>query len=189
MQHSVTLSRQQAGYLLEESSITASVSMVLAPTVPVTSRYSINQSDFYSANILGTLIHWHDSQVSVQRQNPKRHQWAIGHADVYRRRAKSKRCVFRHFLKVAIEGTEWTNSGRLFHRKRPQKWNTLESALVLTLGTDRVVLSCYFNEQDGSHVASIACRQTCVLQVSKQILKSILNFRGSQCRECSHETP
>ena len=32
------------------------------------------------------------------------------------KKAKSKRCVFRYFLKVATEMTEWTDSGRLFER-------------------------------------------------------------------------
>ena len=49
------------------------------------------------------------------------HQWAIGRAGVYGGRAKSRRCVFRCFFKVATEKTERTDSGMLFQRDGAQE--------------------------------------------------------------------
>ena len=40
------------------------------------------------------------------------------HASIYGGKAKSKRCVFRCFLKVATEMAERTDSGRLFQSDR-----------------------------------------------------------------------
>ena len=56
--------------------------------------------------------------------------------DIYGRRAKSKSCVFRCFLKVATEMAEQTDSGRLFQRDGAQEWKALAPVLVFTLGTD-----------------------------------------------------
>ena len=50
-----------------------------------------------------------DKAVSEQR-------WATGHAGVYGRKAKSKRHVLRHFLKIKVEVAEWTDSRRLFRK-------------------------------------------------------------------------
>ena len=38
----------------------------------------------------------------------------MGSDGIYGGKAKSKRCVFRYFLKVATEMAERTDSGRLF---------------------------------------------------------------------------
>ena len=72
-------------------------------------------------------------------------------------KAKSKICVFRHFLKVAVEEAKWTYNGMLFHREGAQKQNALVPALVFTLRTDRVITLCYRKERDGSDAASIVC--------------------------------
>ena len=40
----------------------------------------------------------------------------MGSDGIYGGKAKSKRCVFRYFLKVATELAEQTDSGRLFQR-------------------------------------------------------------------------
>ena len=40
---------------------------------------------------------------------------------VYGGKAKSKRCVFRCFLKVAAEVAKWTDSRRLFQRDGAQE--------------------------------------------------------------------
>ena len=44
------------------------------------------------------------------------------HAGVYGGgRDKLKRCVFRHFPEVAVEGAAWTESSRLFHKEEEEQ--------------------------------------------------------------------
>ena len=43
------------------------------------------------------------------------------HDGIYEGKAKSKRCVFRSFLKVVTEMAEWTDSGKLFQREGAQE--------------------------------------------------------------------
>ena len=74
----------------------------------------------------------------------------MGHASVYEGQAKSKRCVFRCFLKVATEMAEWTDSGRLFPRVK-----ALAPVLVLTLETDRLLSLFDLSEQDRSDAVSM----------------------------------
>ena len=62
---------------------------------------------------------------------PQRQQ-VIGHDSVYGGKARSKRYVLRHFLKVETEVDEQTDSGKLFQRERAQELNNLFPALVLT---------------------------------------------------------
>ena len=80
-------------------------------------------------------------------------QQVIRHADVYGGKAGSKRYVLRHFLKVATEVDERTDSGKLFQRDGAQELNDLFTALVLTLGTDKVILLFDLSKCDGSGVA------------------------------------
>ena len=84
---------------------------------------SINQSNFYSANNPGKAKLSDTTPESVFNskieETVPQHQQAIGHAGVYGGMTKSKRCVFRCFLKVATEMAEWTDS--LFHRDRAQE--------------------------------------------------------------------
>ena len=68
-------------------------------------------------------------------------------------KAKSKRCVFRYFLKVAIELAERTDSGRLFQTDGAQEWKALAPALVLTLGTDKLLSLFDLSEWDGIDAA------------------------------------
>ena len=49
---------------------------------------------------------------------------------------------------------ERTDSGKLFQRERSQDLNDLFPALVLTLGTDKMIPLCDLSEGDGSGVAS-----------------------------------
>ena len=58
----------------------------------------------------------------------------MGSDGIYGGKAKSKRCVFRYFLKVATELAERTDSGRLFQRVKssstsigldPRDWQTI----------------------------------------------------------------
>ena len=56
----------------------------------------------------------------IEETVPK-HQQDIGHDGIYGGKAKSKRCVFKCFLKVATEVAERTDSGRLFQRDGAQK--------------------------------------------------------------------
>ena len=72
-------------------------------------------------------------------------------------KAKSKRCVFRCFLKVATEIAERTDSGRLFQRDGVQEWKALAPVLVLTLGTDRLWTLFDLRERDESDVVSMEC--------------------------------
>ena len=45
----------------------------------------------------------------------------MGSDGIYGEEAKSKRCVFTYFLKVATELAERTDSGRLFQRDGAQE--------------------------------------------------------------------
>ena len=82
----------------------------------------------------------------------------IWHAGVYGGRARSKRYVLRHFLKVETEVDERTDSGKLFQREGAQELNDLFPALIMTLGTDKVIPLFDLSERDGSGVASKECR-------------------------------
>ena len=62
--------------------------------------------------------------------------------------------VLRHFLKVATEVDERTDSGKVFQREGAQELNDIFPALVFTLGTDKVIPLCDLSERDGSGVAS-----------------------------------
>ena len=88
---------------------------------------------------------------------PQRQQ-VIGHAGVYRGKARSKIYVLRHFLKVATEVDERTDNGKLLQREGVQELNDLFPALVLILGTDKGIPLFDLSEHDGSGVASKECR-------------------------------
>ena len=85
-------------------------------------------------------------------------QQVIGHAGVYEGKARSKRYVLRHILNVEAEVDERNDSGKLFQRKGAQELNVLFPALVLTLGTDKVIPIFGLSECDESGVASKECR-------------------------------
>ena len=78
--------------------------------------------------------------------------------DIYGGGAKSKRCAFRYFLKVATEMAERTDSGILFQRDRAQEWKALAPVLVLTLGTDKLLSLFDHTEQGGSDATSMEWR-------------------------------
>ena len=82
---------------------------------------SINQSNFYSANISSKVRLSGATAKSVFNSKigeaVQWHQRATGHAGVHGVKAKSKRCDFRCFLKAATEMAERTDSGRLFQRE------------------------------------------------------------------------
>ena len=73
-------------------------------------------------------------QDSVQK-----HQQTIAYAGIYGGKAKS-RCVFRRLLKVAVERGQRTKKGSLFYRVGPQERKALAPVLVLTLGTENLIL-------------------------------------------------
>ena len=77
---------------------------------------------------------------------------------IYAGKAKSKRCVFRYFLKVATELAERTDSGRLFQRDGVQEWKALAPVLVLTLGTDKLLSLFDISEREGIDAASMEWR-------------------------------
>ena len=94
---------------------------------------SINQSNFYSANIPGEARLSGTTAKSVFNSSTlPQHQQAMGSDGIYGGKAKSKRCVFRYFLMVATEMAERTDSGRLFQRDGAQEWTALAPVLVLT---------------------------------------------------------
>ena len=86
---------------------------------------SNNQSNFYSANIPGKARLSGMTAESVFNSKIDEtvpwYQRVVGCAGICGKKAKSKRCVFRCFLKVATEMAEWTDSGRLFQRDRHKK--------------------------------------------------------------------
>ena len=123
---------------------------------------SINQSNFYSANILSEARLSGTTAKSVFNSKIEEtvpwHQQAMGNDGIYRGKAKSKRCVSRYFLKVATEMAEWTDSGRLFQRDRVQEWKALAPVMVLTVGTDRLLSLFDLTEREGSDAASMEWR-------------------------------
>ena len=79
----------------------------------------------------------------------------MGSDGIYGAKAKSKRCVFRYFLKVAPELAERTDSGRLFQSDRAQEWKALAPVLDLTLGTDKLLSLFDLSEWEGIDAASM----------------------------------
>ena len=84
---------------------------------------SINESNFYSANILSIARLSGATAESVFNSEIDElvlyHQRASGCAGVCGREAKSKRCVLRRLSKVATEVAEWAdNVGGCFKEKR-----------------------------------------------------------------------
>ena len=131
--------------------------------IPHPFNISINQSKNYSANQSIAPIspaQWRNSQISVQKQS----WWSYSVASTGRwahqsqrgggGRTKPKRWVLRRLLKVATEVAERTDSGRLLRREGTQVLNALTSALVLILGTDRVIPLFDFSGRDGRDVES-----------------------------------
>ena len=124
---------------------------------------SINQSNFYSANIPGEArlrgaIPKSVFNSKIEETIPRHHQ-AIGHASIYGRKSKSNRSVLRYFLKVATEMAERTDSSRLFQWDGSCKWKALLPVLTLTLRADRVIPLFDLSKWDGSDVESLEWRQ------------------------------
>ena len=82
----------------------------------------------------------------------------MGSDSIYGGKAKSKRCVFRYYLKVATEMAEWADSRRLFQRDGAQEWKALAPVLVLTLGTNKLLSVFDLSEREGIDVASMEWR-------------------------------
>ena len=59
---------------------------------------------------------------------------------------------------METEVDERTDSGKLFQREGAQQLNDLFLALILTLGTDKVIPLFDLSERDGSGVTSKECR-------------------------------
>ena len=102
---------------------------------------------------------WRDSWNGVQQQNRRNSSVAsmgLRMCQCLCRKAKSKRCVLRCFLKVATEMSEWTDSGRLFQRNGAQEWKALSPVSVLTLGTGRPIPSFDVSEQAVLHAGFVS---------------------------------
>ena len=83
----------------------------------------------------------------------------MGSDGIYGGKAKSKRCVFKYFMKVALNWlAEWTDSGRLFQRDGAQEWKPLAPVLVLTLGTDKLLSLFDLSEREGIDATSLEWR-------------------------------
>ena len=96
-------------------------------------RFYLWKKNWNSANIAGRRqAQWRNNQISVQIET--RCLLGVG-------KAKSKRYVLRRLLKVATQVDEGTVSGRLFQREEQQDLNARAPALVVILGTDRVIQS------------------------------------------------
>ena len=159
----------------------------------------INQSNFYSPNIpsevkLSDAIAESVFNGKIDETVPW-HQRAIVCAGVEGGKAKSKRCLFTCFLKAATEMAEQTHSDRLFQRDGMQEWKALGPVLVLTLGTDKLILLLDLSERDGSDGARHGVKINRLLfmkhfvgQQSDLVLNNILNFTGNQWRERSSGT-
>ena len=125
--------------------------------------FIINQSEL----LLRQYPQWRPGSVAHQtNQCPKaklqdsvqKCQQTIRCAGIYGGKAKSKRCVFRHLLKVAVEGADWKKRGSLFHRLGPQERKALAPVLVLTLGTEKWIPLLDLSGQDGINGVSIALK-------------------------------
>ena len=79
----------------------------------------------------------------------------MGNDGIYGGKAKSKRCVFRYFLKVATEMAERKDSGRMFQRDGAHEWKALAPVLVLTLGINRLIPLLDLNERERIDAASM----------------------------------
>ena len=98
------------------SSLRARVRPRIAGWEPVWQVQAYNQPKFYSTNILGEAkLSGATAELvfncKIDETVPW-HKWAVRCAGVYRRKVKSKSCVFRCFLKVATETPEQTDGGR-----------------------------------------------------------------------------
>ena len=122
----------------------------------------ISHPNFYGANIPGIArlsVAASKSMLNNKIEEAVPHcQQVIGHVGVNRGKARSKRYVFRHFLMMETEVDEWTDSGKLFQREGAQELHDIFAALVLSLGTDKVIPLFDLTERDGSGVASKECR-------------------------------
>ena len=136
--------------------------MVYSHVWPLSINQSINQSNFYSANIPGVarLSGARSKSVlnsKIDEAAPQRQQ-VIGHESVYGGKARLKRYVLRHFLKVETEVDKRTDTGQLFQREGAQELNDLFQCICLD-HRYKVIPLFALSERDGNGVASMECRQ------------------------------
>ena len=75
--------------------------------------------------------------------------WSSGALVSTEGRPSQEGMFWRRLLKVATEVAEWRDSGRLLQREGVQELNALVPALVLILGTDRVIPFFDLSERAG----------------------------------------
>ena len=102
----------------------------------LTINQSINQSNFYSANIPGqepgsVARQPNRCSTAKSRKQLSKINWPWGEIVSMGGKAKSKRCVFRYFLKVATELTERTDSGRLFQKRQGTRVKSSSTSIGL----------------------------------------------------------
>ena len=119
---------------------------------------SINQSNFYSANIPGVArlsgaTQWRNSQISVQIQSHFGFSETLTGCYARRCLPGEGQVVLRRLLQVATELAELTDSERLFQRERAQELKALAPVMVLTLGMDRVIPLFDLSERNGREMA------------------------------------
>ena len=119
-----------------------STGLLYDPSVAQPTPVTINQTSIapISPAKPGSMV-WQPNQVfdSKIKETFPLHQQARGSDGNYGGKAKSKRCVFRYFLKVATEMAERTDTRRLFQSDGAQEWKALAPVLVLTLGTNKLL--------------------------------------------------
>ena len=118
---------------------------------------SINQSNLYIANIpsvarLSCAISKSVLNSKINEAVPQR-QHDIEHSSVYEGSGQIW-YVLGIFLRVAFEVDERTDNGKVFQREGTKELNDLFPALVLPLGTDKVIPLFDLSERDASGVAS-----------------------------------
>ena len=90
---------------------------------------------------------------------------------------------------VKTEVDERTDSGNLFQREGAQELNDLFPALVLTLGTDKVIHLFDVGERDGSGLASVAEDVLCLTIVVTALASGRSALARTVITQASHRTP
>ena len=133
----------------------------MSPPSAISTNQSINQSDFYSANIPGVAKLRGATARSVFKYEVVEaipQQQAVGHTGVCGEGGgdvKSIRYDLRHLLKVTAEVAERTDSGRLFQRERElYACKSLQQSIEEPL--DRCTIGITENVLQMLHVHSVA---------------------------------
>ena len=124
--------------------------------------WSVNQSNFYSANIPGEARLSGATAKSVFNSKIEEtvplHQQSMGSDGIYGGKAKSKRCIFRYFIKVATELAERKNSGRLFQRDESTRVKSSSTSIGLDPKDWQTIIIVWLSEREGIDAARMEWR-------------------------------